>query len=377
MSVPDIELYYYDGSGYTSFNAPIQSVSISRGRSRQLNRFESGSAVINFYNGDRLLDPLNDSSAYQDLVVPRLRLRLLADSTHIFTGVVKDWDVSYEINLRDTASAVCSDDFTTLSSYVFTQPVTFDENSCGDRIDDVLTYFSYPGTKNIDLGNVTLGEGVVNNGVQALDYIFNVASSDNGNLFVAADGTVTFVGRYGRRNITELTFADDGTGINYSSLINQYGDELLFNRVSVTASGGFAQLEDTTSISNFGLSVLDLTGLLNANQPEIDALASDYFNNFRNPAVRFTGLTVELAGLSSADVEDLLDLDLADQVAVKKSFAGGSPGSVTQVLIVTGIRHSIVPGSHKIEFSFERSPYSDAFVLGDANFGVLNTDVLG
>jgi len=62
---------------------------------------------------------------------------------------------------------------------------------------------------------------------------------------------------------------------------------------------------------------------------------------------------------------------------VKKSFAGGWRGSVLQVLIVTGIRHSIVPGSHRIEFSFERSPYSDAFVLGDANFGVLGTDVLG
>jgi hypothetical protein len=84
-----------------------------------------------------------------------------------------------------------------------------------------------------------------------------------------------------------------------------------------------------------------------------------------------------LAGLSASDVEDVLALDLVDQVSVKKSFAVGTPSSVTQTLIVTGIQHRIVPGSHIVQFTFEPSPYKLAFVLDSATEGELDVDKLG
>jgi hypothetical protein len=377
MSVPEIELYYYDGANYTTFNAPIQSISISRGRSRQFNRFESGSAVINFFDSDRKLDPLNTSSAYYGEIVPRMRFQLEADSTIIYTGVVTDWDNSYDLVGNNTASASCSDAFTVASNTVFTSQTFFDEGSCEKRINDALDVFSYSGSRNIGPGNANLGPDVVAVGAQLLDYLFNVASSDFGNLFTSADGTITFVGRTGRQPVSQLTFADDGSGVPYSNLNNQYGDELLFNRVAVSSEAGSVVVEDSTSINAFGLSVLNLSNLLNAYPYDLSALADYLLESYKDPAVRFTGLIVELAGLSSSDVDDVLALDLADQVSVKKSFDVGDPSSVTQDLIVSGIRHSIRPGSHIVEFSFEPTPYIDAFILDDAVDGILNTDVLG
>ena len=57
----------------------VQSVSINRGRSRQLDEFNCGTAQINLWNKTRTFDPLNQSSPYwiggaiqQTGVVPRL-----------------------------------------------------------------------------------------------------------------------------------------------------------------------------------------------------------------------------------------------------------------------------------------------------------------
>ena len=377
MPVPDISLLYKDGANFTTFNAPIQSVSISRGRSRQFDRFQSGSATINFLDRDRKLDPLNTSSTYYGKILPRMQFQLKAGTTAIYTGVVTDWDNSYDVAGNNTAVAFCSDAFTVLSNTVFTSATSFSEGSCQKRINDALGTFSYSGAKSIGSGNANLAADVVPAGTQLLDYLFDVASSDFGNLFTSADGTLTFVGRTGREPISELTFADDGSGIPYSNLQNQYGDELLFNRVNVESEVGSVTLENSTSINTFGLSVLNITKLLNAYDADLTALANYVLKAYKDPAVRFTGLMVELAGLSSANVSSVLGLDLADQVSVKRSFNVGSPSSVTQNLIVSGIRHTVRPGSHVIEFSFEPTPYFDALILDDSADGILNTDLLG
>jgi len=377
MSAPDIELYYYDGANFTTFNAPVQSISISRGRSRQLNRFEAGSAVINFYNEDRKLDPLNDDSAYQSLIVPRLSFQILADSVPIYSGVVKDWNIDYDLTEKDTASATCSDLFSTLGDVKFVEEVATSAESCDDRFDFVLNYFGFVFDTDFDVGNANLGAFDIAENVQLLDYMFNVAFSDQGNIFVAADGALTFVGRYGRTPVSELTFADDGTGVGYSSLTNEYGDELLVNKVSISSPVGSGAAENATSIADYGEATFTFDKALNEYPLDPQWIAEAIINFYGEPNLRFTGLSVQLAGLDSADVADVLALDLADQVSVKKSFSVGSPSSVTQNLIVTGIRHQIVPGSHVVQFTFEPTPYRDVLTLDDSVDGILNTDKLG
>jgi hypothetical protein len=304
-------------------------------------------------------------------------VQVLADSTPIFSGVVKDWDIEYDLEGQYPAIAYCSDLFTIMANATFVEELETVDQNCDERLISVLNYFGYVFDTDFDVGNANLGAFPISANTLLLDYIFNVAFSDQGNIFVTADNVLTFTAKYGREPISELTFADDGTGIGYSSLTNELGDELLFNKVAISSPAAQGLAEDATSIAAYGEAVFIFDKALNKYQLDSKWIAESVLDLYNNPGVRFTGLSVELAGLSSADVEDVLLLDLADQVSVKKSFAVGSPSSVTQDLIVTGIRHRIVPGSHIVEFSFEPTPYRVAFVLDDAVLGELDDNDLG
>ena len=47
------------GLAFADLTEIVQSVNIKRGRNRQLDQFNSGTAQVSFWNETRLLDPLN------------------------------------------------------------------------------------------------------------------------------------------------------------------------------------------------------------------------------------------------------------------------------------------------------------------------------
>ena len=362
----------------TVLDVPIRSMTITRGRSRQLDRFTAGTASIVFNNFDRKLDPLNTASPYYEGIVPRQRIKITADEKPIFTGVINDWDIEYDITNWDVAVASAADAFTVLSNFAFESAVTPVAESPADRLDWVLTEFNYQGDYDFLGGASTMGAYEVSAGTQALDYMFRVARSDRSSLFTDAGGTLRLIGIYDKKPTSAVTFSDDGDGIPYRSLLNQYGDELLYNRVVASSPAGTVAVEDAESIAAFEVSTLDLSDLLLNSTVGLTAVANAYLVLYAMPTVRFTGLSVELAGLSAADTQSILSLDLTDQITVRKSFATGTPVSVSQDLMITGIRHRISPDSHVIEFSFDPSTFKEPFKLDDAVYGILNGDyVLG
>jgi hypothetical protein len=354
-----------DGTVDTEFVAPVQGITISRGRSRQLDRFNAGSATIDFYNADRKLDPLNEASDYYGLIQPRLRFKILADNIPIFTGYATDWDLEYDITGKDLANVACTDYFGLLANISFPEE-TPPELATGPAIDYALKYFAYPYPTNIDIGNANLGAYLIEEGTQLLEYLFQIARSDAGKLFIDGAGVLQYFDRFGRGETAEVAFADDGTGIGYSNLMNEYGDELLYNQVIVSSPAGTAEASRQDSIDQYGLSTLSYTDVLNNSIIGLQDLADRFLEQYQSPKVRFTGLSVELAGLSTADRADVLGLDLGDLVTVKRTFATGSPGSVTQQLFVSGVRHRIGVDSHVVEFAFEPNPFLKYLRL-DAN----------
>lgn len=362
------------GTEDTEFVAPIQSITIQRGRSRQFDRFVSGTATILFDNRDRKLDPLNDDSPYKDFIAPRLRFKVLADNIPIYAGFATDWNVEYDKTYNDSASVACADSFTVLANFVISRDELPQSELPGDRLDWLVTVYGYNSPTNFASGNYFVGAQMVTEGTILLDYMFQVAQSDRGNLFVDSAGVVQYVGQFDREAVSEVTFADDGSGIPYMSLEANYDDELLYNEVIVTSPAGTVVSTDENSVASFGLSSLNLPNLLNAFESDLRLISQEIVEKYSFPKVRFTGLSVELAGLSAAQVEDILNLELADQVSVLKSFQSGSPLSVTQDLMVSGIRHRIQPGSHVVEFSFEPTPYKDSLILDDPVRGTIDDD---
>ena len=359
----------------------VQSASISRGRNREMQQFNGGTAQLQIYDPTRLFDPLNTASIYYPYVAPRQPVQILAGGVTIYSGFVTDWDLDYGYTTSANVTTVaCADAFTVLANQAL-NAYTFTEQSSSARVAAVLTRpeIIYQGPYSVGTGSSTLGAYAVAAGTNVLAYLQNVATSEQGYLFIAANGTLTFTGRAAVLNpVSSIAFVDTGSGgIPYRTLKNAYGDELLYNYVQTQAPpGGVQTTSDAPSIALYQAQQWTKLDLLNSTDAEVAALGNYVLGRYRDPVLRFTGVSVQLAALSVADQTTALSTDLTRIASVQKSYSVGSPASVTQTLIVSGINHAITPGSHIVEYAFESTDQSAYFTLDDAIFGILDTNLL-
>jgi len=358
----------------------IRSINIKRGRNRELEQFNAGTASVVFYDPTRILDPLNTASSYYPFVGPRNPIEVYADGVDIFCGVVTDWNIDYGVaaNATDTV-ARCADAFTVLANQAM-DDWTPTAQASGARVNAVLdrSEVRYQGPRSIDTGSSTLGAYAVAAGTNVLTYLQTVMASEQGYLFIAADGTLTFRGRATALNATPtITFKDDGTGVRYQSLTNAYGDELLYNYIQTQSPAGAVQINsNATSIALYQAQQYSKLDLLNSTTAEVDALGEYLLGRYKDPQLRFTGVQVQLAGLSAADQASVLGNDLTDIVSVLKTFGTGTPATVTQTLITSGVEHSITPASHTVRFTFESTDGNSYLTLDSAIFGKLDENLL-
>jgi hypothetical protein len=115
----------------------VESVNITRGRSRQLDQFNAGTATVSFDNATRILDPLNTASIYYPFVLPRCPIIILANGIPIYTGLITDWNLDYDIANQDMMYAACSDQFTVLANQAL-NAVTPAQELSSTRINTVL-----------------------------------------------------------------------------------------------------------------------------------------------------------------------------------------------------------------------------------------------
>jgi hypothetical protein len=376
------------GVAFADVTQYVQSINITRGRSRQLQEFNAGTATIALYNRTRIFDPLNTASPYYNTsgnttgIVPRLPIEVFANGISIYSGIITDWNIDYDLANNDMAYVTCADNFTTLSSMTMNEHTTTAELS-STRVNTVLDYaeVNYQGARSISTGSSTLGGTAANVGftipaeTNLLNYLQTITTSEQGYLFMSANGTLTFKGRSAVLNpAIEAAFDVDSAGIPFQTLQTQFGDELLYNYIVTQSPAGVAQIaQDATSIAQYQSQTYSETNLLNSTTKEVAALGNYLLGRFKNPVLRFTGLTTQLLPLSDTEQNQCLNLDLTDVCTVKKYFVTGTPTSDTQTLIVTGISHNITPGSHIVSYTFESTDGNAYFTLNDAIFGTLST----
>jgi hypothetical protein len=364
------------GVTFVDLTSLVENVSITRGRSRQLDQFNAGTAVIAFDNASQVLNPSNTASPYYPFVLPRCPVQILANGIPIYTGLITDWNLDYDISNQDMMYASCSDNFTVLANQSLNAVATSVQAS-GARITTVLDLpeINYQGARSIDTGSSTLGAFSISQDTNCLNYLQLVNTSEQGYLFMSANGTLTFKGRSSVLNpVAGATFNTDGTGIRFQSLVNQFGDELLYNFIITKSDAGAKQeTSDSASIALYQAQQYSLTDLLNSTTTEVAALGNYLLGKYKNPVLRFTGLSTEMSALSATDQNIVLNLDMTSICTVVKNFVVGTPATETQTLIVSGISHNITPGSHIVSFVYESTDGNQYFTLNDAIFGTLST----
>lgn len=365
----------------------VESITITRGRNRDTEQFNAGTASVRFFDPNRDLDPLNAASPYYPFVGPRQPIEIYADGLPIYAGVITDWDLEYYyVEAGNVMTAQCADAFTILANMTFEEwnPV---EQQSGARITASLQRpeIAYQGPVFLDTGSSELGgtpghptDYRVPDGTNVLNYLQRVSLSEGGFLFMNSAGVLTFVDRTRNLNPAAVAgFTEDGTGIPYRSLTNQFGDELLFNSIQMQSPAGAMQMaSDSESIARYQASQFSKLDLLNSTTTEVLDLAQAFLAIHKDPILRFTGLELQLAALDATDTATVLALDLIDIVTVQKSFAVGTPSSVEEPLIVSGISHTITPGDHRIRFTFEHLDSRAYLTLDNDPLGKLDENYL-
>lgn len=373
------------GLAYADLTTLVQSINITRGRNRQLDQFNAGTATISFFNASRILDPLNTASIYYPFVLPRCPVIINANGVPIYTGLITDWNLDYDMANKDIMYASCSDQFTVLANQQLNANTTTAELS-STRVSTVLAYseIAYQGATSIGTGSSTLGGTAASasfsiaQDTNLLNYLQLVTTSEQGYLYMSAAGTLTFKGRSSVLNpVASATFNTTGTAIPYQTLINQFGDELLYNFIVTQSPAGAVQsTSNAASIALYQAQQYALLDLLNSTTTEVAALGNYLLGKYKDPVLRFTGLSTQMAALSTANQNLLFSLDLTNVTTVEKNFVTGTPLTDSQTLIISGISHSITPGNHIIAYTFEATDGNQYLTLDDTIFGTLNNNLL-
>ena len=387
--LPDSEFARLDDPFYGLLDAPqtilggeifqdvtpsLLGFTISRGKSRQLDRYNAGRLQVALDNNQRIFDPLYDASPYRTQLIPKRAVRLTSNNIVQYEGVIDDWDLSYEPQGNSIARIVASDAFTQLANQTLLGGTAIAQTT-GERIEAVLTDagVKWPNDKKqIETGRQGLQAGTINPGTSAFSYLQQIASAEPGPLFISKTGSIVFKDRAAQSAGTPVLFSDDGTGIGYQGLSVIYGSELLFNEIEVSRqNGGTAIANDLASQEEYGIQNLTLNDLPLDTDLSAQELATYLAAQYAQPEYRFESIELELRNLTEDQQSQVLALELSDIVRVKFT-PNNIPPAIDRYAEIIGISHSATPVSHKVTFNLASTEYY-FFTLSDLVFGRLSS----
>lgn len=368
--------YTLAGTIFVDITEFVQTVSISRGKSRLLDKFQAGSLEVILDNTSRAFDPEFPSSPFAGNIIPRREVRVSVDDEFQFFGVVDDWNLDYRPQGKQTATIIASDAFTRLSNQSLTGGVQSEQLS-GARVNTILSDAGVDfatDKRDVDAGETLLGADTIEAGTDALAYLQLVERSELGRLFMGKAGDIIFRDRTVAPTSADLVkMADDGTGIPFQIVSVEYGSELLFNRVNITSqiTGNTSTANDEVSQGEYGIITLNEDGLLMKEDVEAGRLATFLSNKFSEPEFRFRQIDVRLDELTTVQKESVLALEMGDVVQVV--FTPGQVGDpIDKFAEIIAISNTIDPTQHIIRFGFQTLDFA-SLVLDDLVFGKLDS----
>lgn len=372
------------GSANVDITDLIWAVSIRRGRQRLLNEFEAGTANVTIIDQNGDFNPSNPLSPYYGDLVPLRKIQVEAEydgNTYIlFTGFITNYDTGFAIGSDEFSRVTfrCVDALRLFSTAQITNVPGSGVQLSGARVNAILDELDYPATlRDIDTGDSTL-QADPGTERKSLDALELVKKSEFGELFLDAEGRVTFLSR--SAVTTSLaspvyTFADDGSGIAFQNAVVALDDSLVVNDVTVTRAGGTAQnVFDQPSIDKYFIHSGNRSGILVQTDAEALDMAQMLLSTRKETETRIDSIVLNLEdGDNVSRVTAGLAIELMDCVDITKVMPGST--TITQTLLVQGLHHDI---THR---KFTTTVYTgesliDGFILDSASQGILDTDAL-
>ena len=363
------------GTAVTDITSSLVSVSVQRGREDETEPFQTGRATLTVRNVDGTFDPVGTPFRLRDDIVVYWQGN--GTAVPVFSGFVEDVTLGYDLSGDATVQVSCSDGLALLANQELVDQAVSAEQS-GERVQTVLANagVSWPAGTAIDTGISELAAGTATG--NALSYLRQVEESEQGYLYVARDGVLTFRNRHTTLNnpIAGSQFSDDGAGIPYEQVERFSGARSLFNKVTGELEDGTArEADDLTSQGEFSIRTLSLGTVLLRTAAVLEEFVEYLLSQFSEPTTRVDRLTVNLDRLSAADQQSLAEFELVDICDVEFTPPGRS--QFTDELLVQGVTHAVtVGGAWRTTLSFQRRDVRQFLVLDEDPEGRLDENVL-
>jgi hypothetical protein len=362
----------------------VDSIKTNRGRTALSDIFQTGTMSLRIIDQNGDFNPMNPSSPYYELLTPMRKVTITASyegTTYpIFAGYITSYNTTTPKDVGEivytTVQAV--DGFRLFqNAQITTVATTPAGQTTGTRIGKILDEIGWPsGMRDIDAGQTTVqaDPGTLRTSLAAMQLI---TSTEYGSLYMDGFGNVVFQDRQLTSTSvagTPVVFDDNGTGISYNNALWKLDDTLVFNKASVTRTGGTAQVaSNQASIDKYFLHSFQEQNLLMETDAEALDNARAFVASRQETSIRCDAVTLDLYTANyDAGITAALDLDFFDPVTITTTQPGSS--TLTKTLQVFGVSHDIKPSNWKTTLT-TLEPIIESFIIG-TDYGILGTNTL-
>ena len=390
--------YVLNGStNFADVTDGIDSIMVKRGRRDQGDQFSAGTMSFNMLDTTGIFNPFDTLSPYYDPttaqpgLAPMRKVQLARYNNinvkeYLFKGYIVNFDYNFALGGLDTVTVYCADDFYLLAQ-TYLAEFNVSEQLSSARLTAILDRpeVAFPaGQRNISTGTQTLGGAsafTITEGTNVLEYCNQINTAEQGRLFMARDGDLTFEPRIGATLSGSVAdFHDDGTNIPYDAVGISFEADQVVNRAAVAILGNTTQqvADDAASQAKYFIQTASITGSLLHNDTAALALANYLLEP--EPEARYTSLGTNLNKLTTAQRDTVAIIDIGDTITIEKTFASGAGTTeLAQELAVEGVEHTItVSNGHSVMYFTSPTVVVYELILNDAVFGIIDADnVLG
>ena len=391
--------YVLDGTtNFASVLDGCDSVKIKRGRQDIGDQFSAGTMVFEMLDTTGIFNPFDESSPYWDStteqpgLAPMRKVRFARYDInnvkeYLYTGFIVNFDYNFALGGIDTVTVYCADDFYLLSQ-TYMDEFNVSEELSSARVTAVLDLPEVnfpPGQRDIATGTQTLGGDAaftIENGTSVQAYLAAINQAEQGRLFMARNGDLTFDARLGNTlSASVADFHDDGTNIPYSGVGISFQADQVVNRASVTILGSSNPqvADDAASQAQYFIQNQSITNSLLFDDAAALSLANYLLEP--QPIARYTSVQTQFVSLTNAQRDQVAIIDIGQTITIEKTFQTSSgPSQLAQELAIEGIEHSIsMSYGHSIALFTSPTVIVYELILDDPVFGIIapSDNVLG
>ena len=362
-------------ANWSAFPATVvRSVSTRRGRTREDQAVQPGTATVVLDNRSGLYDPDNPSGPYlwngytvlSKGLPLRVRATYSATAYTVYSGFVED--VTPDQSLDPTTTITATDALAWLGAQpVDTIVAAYSGDSTSARAARILDAVGWSATDRSLSGSRIMRDTTY--GGTALSLTEEVARCENGRMYATRDGILALLPYEGSFTTTQrLTLSDQRTTgtVEYDNLQTSPGASYLANTVNLTTTTGtVVTYANAGSVARFGTYAKAVAAPL-LNGTEASALAQSIVERFAYPTTRVD--RVEFDALNYGTLwPSILQSDLAERLRIERTTVDGR--NRVYGCVIESVNHDITTRGWRVGFDLSPGASSVYFTLGTSVLG--------